>query len=249
MGFLSRKTKPRRRRSSRSRIRSSRSCRRWSGWFPSEGPTARLAGPVAEESTVPSRKLRRRRSSTTRPLESQKLPSPKAEKPVVEAEADGEPERMMARDLIAPSRHEQPQEEPADEVPGQARRRDRLRQPEGRGRQDDDDPQPRRRLRRDRPPGALHRPRPAGQPDDEPGDRPRQGREEPLRRARQRHADQRDHRQARDRHRRRLDRPGRRRDRDEHQDRPRALAREGAERGLRRLRLRLHRHAAQPRAC
>ncbi len=39
---------------------------------------------------------------------------------------------------------------------------------------------------------------PAGQPDDEPGDRPGQGREEPLRRARQRHADQRDHRQKRE---------------------------------------------------
>ena len=49
---------------------------------------------------------------------------------------------------------------------------------------------------------------------------PGQGREEPLRRARQRHADQRDHPAPRDRHRRRLDRPGRRRDRDEHQDRP-----------------------------
>ena len=100
------------------------------------------------------------------------------------------------------------------------------------------------------PPRALRRPRPAGQPDDEPGDRPRHGREVACSTcssttSRSREIIQR----ARDRHRRRLDRPGRRRDRDEHQDRPRALAGEGARRGRRRLRLRLHRHAAEPRAA
>ena len=165
-----------------------------------------------------------------------------------EAPEEADDGRMKAADLIAPSRLDFIAEQRGRRRgAGQARRRDRLRQPEGRRRQDDDDPQPRRRLRRVRLPRALHRPRPAGQPDDEPGNRPRQGREEPLRRARQRHADPRDHRRARDRHRRRLDRPGRRRDRDEHQDRPRALAGEGAEGGHRRLRLRLHRHAAEPR--
>ena len=50
--------------------------------------------------------------------------------------------------------------------------------------------------------------------------------------------------QARGGRRLRLDRPGRRRDRDEHQDRPRAVAREGAQGRPRRLRLRVHRHAA-----
>ena len=54
---------------------------------------------------------------------------------------------------------------------------------------------------------------------------------------------------ARDRHRRGLDRPRRSRDRDEHADRPRALAGEGAVGGRRRLRLRLHRHAAEPGAA
>ena len=53
----------------------------------------------------------------------------------------------------------------------------RLRQPEGRRRQDDDDAQPRGGAVGVRAPGPLRGPRPAGQPDDEPGDRPRQGRE------------------------------------------------------------------------
>ena len=46
------------------------------------------------------------------------------------------------------------------------------------------DAQPRRRLRGVRPPRALRRHGPAGQPDDEPGHRPRQGREDDVRRAR-----------------------------------------------------------------
>ena len=68
-----------------------------------------------------------------------------------------------------------------------ARQGDQLRQPEGRRREDDHDPQPRRRLRRVGPRRALHRPRPAGQSDDEPGDRPRQGRDVDVRRARPSH--------------------------------------------------------------
>ena len=42
---------------------------------------------------------------------------------------------------------------------------------------------------------------------------------------------------------------GGRGDRDEHEDRPGALAREGAEGGARGLRLRVHRHAARRWAC
>ena len=69
------------------------------------------------------------------------------------------------------------------------RQGDQLRQPEGRRREDDDDAQPRGRLRRVRPRVLVRRPRPAGQPDDEPGDRPRQGREVDVRRARPPHPD------------------------------------------------------------
>ena len=127
---------------------------------------------------------------------------------------------------------------------GQARRGDRVRQPEGRRREDHDDPEPGRRVRREGPSRAGRRHRPAGQPHDEPGDRPRLGREVDVRRARPRHLDPRGDPQAGDRRRLRLDRPRRRRDRDEHQDRPRALAREGAQAGARGLRLRVHRHAA-----
>ena len=106
---------------------------------------------------------------------------------------------------------------------------DRLRQPEGRRRQDDDHAEPRGGLRRGGPPGAGRRHGPAGQPHDEPGHRPRLGREVDVRRARRRPLDPRGDPQARGRRGLRLDRPGGRRDRDEHQDRARALAREGAQ--------------------
>ncbi len=43
-------------------------------------------------------------------------PSEEAEGPADDAKGDDEPERMMAKDLIAPSRHEQPEEERAEEV-------------------------------------------------------------------------------------------------------------------------------------
>ena len=107
-------------------------------------------------------------------------------------------------------------------------RGDRVRQPEGRRRQDDDDAQPRGRFRREGAPRAGGRHGPAGQPDDEPGDRPGLGREVDVRRARQQHVDPRGDPQAGGGRRLRLDRPRRRGDRDEHEDRPRALAREGA---------------------
>ena len=63
------------------------------------------------------------------------------------------------------------------------------------------------------------------------------------------HLDPRGDPQARGGRRLRLDRPRRRRDRDVHDDRPRALAEEGARADPRRLRLHLHRHAAEPRAA
>ena len=73
-----------------------------------------------------------------------------------------------------------------------------VRQPEGRRREDDHHPEPGRRLRGVRSRRARDRPRPAGQPDDEPGDRPRQGRGEHVRRARRPHPDPRgDHPSAR----------------------------------------------------
>ena len=92
-------------------------------------------------------------------------------------------------DLIAPTRLDFLKPQRGRPSRRSTRRRDRLRQPEGRRREDDDDPEPGRRLRRVRLPRPLHRPRPAGQPDDVPGHRPGQGRTQPLRRARQRHAD------------------------------------------------------------
>ena len=127
-------------------------------------------------------------------------------------------------------------------------RGDRLRQPEGRCRQDDDRPQPRGCLQGVWPRRARGGHGPSGQPDDEPGRRPRQGREEHVRRARAPDSAARGHRRARDRRRCRLDRPCRRRDRDE-RDRARAFPAEGDRRGARRLRLHLHRHTAQPGAA
>ena len=70
-----------------------------------------------------------------------------------------------------------------------AREGDRLRQPEGRRRQDHHDPQPGRGLRRGGPPRAGGRHGPAGQPHDEPGHRPRHGREVDVRRAGRQHPD------------------------------------------------------------
>ena len=125
----------------------------------------------------------------------------------------------------------------------------RVRQPEGRRRQDDDDAQPRRRVRGGGPPRALRRHGPAGQPDDVAGHRPRLARAVDVRRARAQDLDPRGDPQARDRRRLRLDRPRRRRDRDGADDRPRARAAAGLRADPRGLRLHLHRHAAEPRAC
>ena len=119
-----------------------------------------------------------------------------------------------------------------------------LREPEGWSREDDDDAQPRRRVQGDGLPGAARRPRPAGQPDDEPGAEPGHDRDVDVRRPRPQDPDHRRDRASRGRPRRRLDRSRRRRARARRADRPRALAREGARRGARPLRLHPHRHAA-----
>ena len=138
--------------------------------------------------------------------------------------------RISFEDALSPRRGATSAGSPTPAVEqngGRDRQGDLLREPEGRRREDHVDAEPRGRVRRVGPPRALHRPGPAGQPDDEPGHRPRQGREVDVRRARAPHPAHGGDPGARDRHRRRLDRPGRRRDRDVHPDRPRALAREG----------------------
>ena len=65
----------------------------------------------------------------------------------------------------------------------------RLRESEGRRREDDDDAEPRRRVRGAWEARAARRPRPAGQPDDEPGAEPRHDRALDVRRARPQAAD------------------------------------------------------------
>ncbi len=87
-----------------------------------EAETPRPAGPVAEESTSSSQAAGEVPSST-RPAGGDAEPEAKAsaapvavtEKSPADADEDG-PERFNARDLIAPSRHEKPEEEPAGEV-------------------------------------------------------------------------------------------------------------------------------------
>ena len=110
---------------------------------------------------------------------------------------------------------------------------DRLRQPEGRGRQDDHHAEPCGGVRRAGPSRPVRRHGPAGQPHDVAGHRPRHARASMF--------DVLVHdlsireviRTPRDRHRVRLDRPRRGGDRDVHEDRPRALADEGAARSFR----------------
>src|SRR5680860_753755 len=72
-----------------------------------------------------------------------------------------------------------------------------LRDRQGRCGQDHHHAEPGCRLRGERPPSAVHRPRSAGQPHDEPGDRPRLARAVHVRRAGARHLDPRGHSQAR----------------------------------------------------
>ena len=105
-----------------------------------------------------------------------------------------------------------------------------VREPERRCRQDDIDPQSRRRASREAAARACRRPRPAGQPDDEPGLQPRRDHAVDVRRARAPAADRARRPPGGDRHRRLVDRPRRRRAGDERDDRPRALARQGAAR-------------------
>ena len=111
--------------------------------------------------------------------------------------------------------------------------RDRVREPEGRRREDDDDAEPRGRVQGDGLPRPARRPRPAGQPDDEPGAQPRHDRDLDVRRARAEDPDLGRDRATRGRSRRRVDRPRRRRAGVGRADRPRTLAREGAARGAR----------------
>ncbi|CAA9492069.1 MAG: Chromosome (plasmid) partitioning protein ParA, partial [uncultured Solirubrobacteraceae bacterium] len=120
----------------------------------------------------------------------------------------------------------------------------RLRQPEGRRRQDHHHAEPRGGLRRGGASRAVRRHGSAGQSDDVAGHRSRGPGLVDVRRAGQRPADPRRHPAPRDRHRALLDRPRRSRDGDVDEDRPRALAGEGAARRLGGLRLHLHRYAA-----
>ena len=109
----------------------------------------------------------------------------------------------------------------------------RVRQPEGRRGEDHVHAQPRRGVRRAGPPRARRRPRPAGQPHDEPGAQPRHDRALDVRRARPPAADRAGAAQGGDRPRRLVDRPGGRRARAVQPDRPRARSREGAGAGAR----------------
>ena len=106
--------------------------------------------------------------------------------------------------------------------------RDRVRQPERWRRQDHDYAQPRSGVCRGRASGPVRRHGSPGQPDDVSGHRPGHAREVDVRRARAPHLDPRGDPEARGRRRLLVDRPGRRGDRDVDDDRPRALAAEGA---------------------
>ena len=179
---------------------------------------------IRSPSRIPSPSPSRRR--TPAPVEAKPMPPVNRSEP-----EDGDDQRMSAEQALAPraqARHEPPARRPHRRRVGAPREDHLVREPEGRRREDDHDPEPGGRVHGVRPRRAGRRPGPAGQPDDEPGHRPRQGRALDVRRARRPHPDPGRDPPARDRHRRRLDRPRRRRDRDEHADRPRALAREGA---------------------
>src|SRR6266511_3076545 len=97
----------------------------------------------------------------------------------------------------------------------------RVRQPEGRGGEDDDDPEPRRRLQGAGVERPCGRPRPAGEPDHEPGPQSGRDRTFDVRRARAPAADRASDPGARGRRRRFLDRPRRRRARAFEHDRAR----------------------------
>jgi chromosome partitioning protein len=106
MGFLSRKTKP-------SQVIDEphpmeEELKQMERVVPEQGTERPAAGPVAEEST----------SSSPEPAaaEAEKPSSSASVVAEPEAKDDSEPERMMARDLIAPSRHEQPEPEVKAEV-------------------------------------------------------------------------------------------------------------------------------------
>jgi chromosome partitioning protein len=110
MGFLSRKTKP-------SPVIDEphpveEELKQMERAVPESGTERSAAGPVAEESASSSPDDDR----NPIPSEEGEGPAAKAESTVADLKVDAEPERMMARDLIAPSRHEQPEPEPEVEA-------------------------------------------------------------------------------------------------------------------------------------
>ena len=124
-----------------------------------------------------------------------------------------------------------------------------VRQPERGRRQDDLHVEPRRRAQGEGAARARRRPRPAGQPDDEPGVQPGRDHSLDVRRARASPADRARDPGGGDRHRGVVDRPRRRRARAVGHDRPRALPRAGVRLRARALRLRPRRHAAVARSA